>query len=68
MIVNILESPKLEKIRKQKQIEDQAEYLRQIIGCELYKTAYGMPYEAVFLALELIQQDVENDRSLRGSR
>lgn len=43
------------------------EYLRQLVGAELYNRAAGMPIGDALAALELIRQDVER-HAITGGR
>ena len=61
-------------IGKRKQAEEseqlstqRIEYVRQLVGCELYNRAHGMPVRDVLAALDQIRADVER-HALTGGR
>lgn len=43
---------------KNKRKDEQVEYLRQLVGSELFNRAYGMSYDVALEALKLIELDV----------
>lgn len=50
-----------DKARKEKREKDEVEYLRQLVGSELFNRAKGMSHSVALKALELIKKDVEAD-------
>lgn len=50
-----------DKARKEKREKDEVEYLRQLVGSELFNRARGMSHSVALKALELIKKDVEAD-------
>lgn len=55
-----------EKIDEEKKKSEQVEYLRQLVGYELFKRSQGMSYSVVFKALDDIKQDFLNSMPTRG--
>lgn len=50
-----------DKSRKEKRENDEVEYLRQVVGSELFNRARGMSHNVALKALELIKKDVQSD-------
>jgi hypothetical protein len=52
---------------KQTLSHERIEYVRQLVGCELYNRAEGMPVSDVLAALDLIRADVQR-HAITGGR
>lgn len=52
---------KARKEKREKREKDEVEYLRQLVGSELFNRARGMSHSVALKALELIKKDVEAD-------
>lgn len=56
-----------QRINESEQLSTQRiEYVRQLVGCELYNRAHGMPVRDVLAALDQIRADVEHHAKAGG--